>query len=242
MDTKVRFLALVADVLDMDASDVRVDSHFFQDLGASSLDIAELSWRIEDDPSWGVGEISDSDLVDMHSVGDVLRYIDDRRQTAPAPVDGRVDVAIGCDHFGCALKAALCSHLTSLGLTVRDLGVDSHLEAVDFPAYAEAVGRMVAEGGADRGILIGETGVGMAIAANKIDGIRAAAVSVPLTARLARRHYDANILCLGAPLLGERVGLLCADGFLSTDFTPDDGGHQIRQISEIERMEKRRQS
>jgi ribose 5-phosphate isomerase B len=82
----------------------------------------------------------------------------------------------------------------------------------------------------------------MAIAANKIDGVRAAAVSDPLTSRLARRHYDTNILCLGAPLLGERVARLCVDGFLSTDFAPDEDGHQIRQIREIERMEKRRKS
>lgn len=241
MDTKARILALVADVLEIETSEVQEGSHFFQDLGASSLDLAELIWRIEDDPSWGIGEIPDDDLVDMTQVGDVIRYIDSRR-TIPEPDRGSVDVAIASDHNGTALKAELVRHLGALGLSVRDLGVESHLEPVDFPEYAEAVAHLVVEGRADRGVLIGETGVGMAIAANKIDGIRAAAVSVPHTAQLARQHYDANILCLGAPLLGERIARLCVDGFLSTPFQPGRDGHHLRQLKEIEEMEKRRSS
>jgi acyl carrier protein len=241
MDTKARILALVADVLEIDTAEVREESHFFQDLGASSLDIAELIWRIEDDPSWGIGEIPDSDLVDMTKVGDVVRYIDSRR-TVLEPHAGSVDVAIASDHNGTTLKAELRRHMEAMGLTVRDLGVDSHLEPVDFPEYAEAVAHLVVDGRAGRGVLIGETGVGMAIAANKIDGVRAAAVSVPHTAMLARQHYDANILCLGAPLLGERIARLCVDGFLSTPFESGSDGHHLRQLKEIEEMEMRRSS
>src|SRR5512136_2612973 len=106
-------------------------------------------------------------------------------------------IAIGADHAGFVLKQHLCRSLELQGYEVIDAGTGSP-ESCDYPDFAVAVAHAVAEGRAERGILVCSTGVGMSIAANKVPGIRAALVSDEQTARLARQHNDANVLCLAA--------------------------------------------
>ena len=145
-------------------------------------------------------------------------------------------VAIGADHAGFLLKEHLKDTLQRLGHAVDDHGTDSEA-AVDYPPFCLAVGRAVAEGRADRGIVIGGSGQGEQMAANKILGARAALCNDLYTARLSRQHNDANVLALGARIVG--FGL--ADEILTVWLdTPFEGGrHQRRidQIAEIERQQ-----
>jgi ribose 5-phosphate isomerase B len=148
-----------------------------------------------------------------------------------------VRVAIGCDHAGFPLKVDIVAFLGAEGHEVLDLGTDSE-EPVDYPDVCAAVGRAVAEGRADRGIVLGGSGQGEQIAANKVPGIRAALCNDPHLAELSRRHNDANVLALGgrivAPPLAEDIVRL----WLATPF---DGGRHARrvgQIAEIERGER----
>jgi ribose 5-phosphate isomerase B len=148
-----------------------------------------------------------------------------------------VRVAVGCDHAGYPLKVVLDAFLRDDGHEVLDLGTDSD-EAVDYPDVCAAVGRAVVEGRADRGIVLGGSGQGEQIAANKVAGVRAALCNDLHLAELSRRHNDANVLALGArivapALAGEIVRLWLA--------TPFDGGRHARrvgQIAEIERGER----
>lgn len=142
-------------------------------------------------------------------------------------------IALGCDHGGFALKQELMKHLSERGLEFKDLGTYSE-ESCDYPIYAEAVGRAVVSGQCDRGILICGTGIGMSIAANKIDGIRAANCGDCFSAEYTRRHNDANILCLGARVLGSGLALMIADIFLDTEF---EGGRHQRRVDMITKLE-----
>lgn len=148
-------------------------------------------------------------------------------------------IAIGSDHAGFVLKGAVVAHLREAGHDVEDLGTDS-TEPVDYPPICAAVGRKVAALGAEHGIVIGGSGQGEAIAANKVFGVRAALCHDEYTARFARKHNDANVLAFGARLLATELALDILDVFLATPF--DGGRHATRvaQLAEIEAEEARR--
>lgn len=242
-DVTTRLLNLIADVLEIDPSAVRVQAHFFNDLGASSLDIAEMVWRIEDDESFGVGEIPDEILENVRCVQDVVDYIQGRGQlTGPTsgvmPVHARLGIA--SDLAGYPLKQMLNRFLSDdLKVAYRDLGpADS--SPVDYPDSAEAVARAVARGEIEQGILVGGSGIGMSIAANKIPGVRAAVAGNVVSAMFARKHHDANVLCLGGRIIGDDIARQCVSTFLSTPFSPgEDGRHQrrVERIADLERSQ-----
>ena len=142
-------------------------------------------------------------------------------------------VAIGSDHAGFFLKEALESFLEQEGVGVIDLGCDSP-DPVDYPDFAQAVAERVARGEVDRGILVCGSGIGMSIAANKVPGARAALVSEPLSARLCREHNDANVLCLGARLIGEDMARECIRAFLATAFAGGRHGRRVGLITSLE--------
>jgi ribose 5-phosphate isomerase B len=136
-----------------------------------------------------------------------------------------VRVALGCDHAGFELKEVLAKRLVELGHEPEDLGTYG-TEAVDYPDIGAAVGRVVARGEADLGVCCCGTGIGIAMAANKVPGVRAAVAHDVSTARLAREHNDANVLCLGARVVGAVVAADALDAFLSATF--EGGRHQAR--------------
>lgn len=135
-------------------------------------------------------------------------------------------IAIAADHAGYPLKELLKTELEARGFTVRDLGTHSE-ESVDYPDFGQAVGEAVAGGDAARGVIICGTGIGISIAANRIAGVRAALCHDATTARLAREHNDANVLAMGARLLGPEVAMDCLRAFLYTDF-PGGERHERR--------------
>lgn len=141
-------------------------------------------------------------------------------------------IGIGCDHGGFELKKAIMTHLRERGLEYKDFGTFTQ-DSCDYPDYARAVAEAVAEGVCDRGILICGTGIGMSIAANKVHGIRAALCGDCFSAKATREHNDANILCLGARVLGEGLALEITDIFLDTEFSGDQ--RHIRRIAKIEK-------
>ncbi len=140
-------------------------------------------------------------------------------------------IAIGSDHGGFALKQALMKHLDERGLEYRDFGTYSEASC-DYPVYAKAVAQAVAGGECSRGILICGTGIGVCITANKVPGIRAALCGDCFSAEATRQHNDANILCMGARVVGEGLALRIADIFLDTPFSEDE--RHKRRISMIE--------
>ncbi len=142
-------------------------------------------------------------------------------------------IAIGSDHAGFALKHAVIGHLTDRGHDVDDQGTDSE-EPVDYPMICAGVGRTVVRGEADLGIVLGGSGQGEAIAANKVHGVRAALCHDELTARLARQHNDANVLSLGGRLLGTTLALAIVDTFLATSF---DGGRHVSRVQQLSAIE-----
>ena len=140
-------------------------------------------------------------------------------------------IAIGSDHGGYTLKKALMAHLDKRGLEYKDFGTYSEASC-DYPVYAKAVAHAVADGECERGILICGTGIGVSITANKVPGIRAALCGDCFSAEATREHNDANILCMGARVVGEGLALKIADIFLDTPFSNDE--RHIRRISQIE--------
>ena len=140
-------------------------------------------------------------------------------------------IAIGSDHGGFELKKKLMEHLSERGLEYKDFGTYSSASC-DYPVYAKAVARAVASGECDRGILICGTGIGVSMTANKVHGIRAALCGDGFSAEATRQHNDANILCMGARVVGEGLALKIADTFLDTPFSNDE--RHIRRISMIE--------
>lgn len=143
-------------------------------------------------------------------------------------------IAIGSDHGGFSVKEIAKPHLEKLGYEVIDFGTNTP-DSCHYPIYAEKVARAVASGEVDKGILICGTGIGMSIAANKIPGIRAAAVSDCFTAKATRQHNDSNILCLGERTIGPGLALMLMETFLSTEF--EGGRHQTR-VDMISALEK----
>lgn len=142
---------------------------------------------------------------------------------------GAVRIAVGSDHAGFPLKQVLIAHLAGQGHEVADLGTDSE-EPVDYPEYGAAVGRVVAGGEAELGVCACGTGIGIAIAANRIPGIRAAVVHDVTTASLARQHNHANVVCLGGRTVGEATALDALDAFLAA--SPQHGRHD-RRVEEL---------
>lgn len=142
-------------------------------------------------------------------------------------------VIIGSDHAGVRLKEAVSDHLRSAGHRVEDLGTFTEAP-VDYPPICAAVARGVVRGPADVGIVIGGSGQGEAIAANKVRGVRAALCHDEYTARLARRHNDANVLSLGARVVATELALDILDVFLATPF---DGGRHLERIAELTAIE-----
>jgi ribose 5-phosphate isomerase B len=134
-------------------------------------------------------------------------------------------IAVAADHGGYPLKAEIMTHLSAEGHEVTDLGCNSATESVDYPDYAVLVARAVVSGSADFGIALCGTGIGISIAANKISGVRAALVHDLTTARLAREHNNANVLCLGARTTDSALALACVDAFLKAQ---PEARHQAR--------------
>ena len=148
-----------------------------------------------------------------------------------------VRIAVGSDHAGFALKSHLAGVLGSLGHDVTDLGTDSDAP-VDYPKYCAAVGREVVSGAADRGIVLGGSGQGEQIAANKVHGVRAALCNDLFTARLSREHNDANVLAIGARIVAFGLADEILRVWLSTPFKGGRHVHRIEQIAAIEQEEQ----
>ncbi len=135
-------------------------------------------------------------------------------------------IAVGSDHAAYVLKSVVVAHLLEAGAQVEDLGTHDATTSVDYPDYGAAVGRAVVTGGADLGVALCGTGIGISIAANKIEGVRAAVITDATTGRLAREHNHANVVCLGARTTGPQTILDALDAFLCA--TPQDGRHLNR--------------
>lgn len=142
-------------------------------------------------------------------------------------------IAVGADHAGYVLKQSLAARLGDLGHSVVDLGTDSE-EPVDYPEFGAAVGRAVVGGVAELGVCVCGTGIGIGMAANKVPGVRAAVVHDVTTARLARMHNHANVLCLGARIIGEQVAKDALDAFLEAQ---PAGGRHDRRVAELAGLE-----
>jgi ribose 5-phosphate isomerase B len=143
-------------------------------------------------------------------------------------------IALGADHAGFQAKENIKQYLESAGYVVSDTGTWSE-ESVDYPDFAIKVARRVQQGQDDLGILVCGTGIGMAIAANKIEGVRAAVAHDALTARMSREHNDANVLALGARVLGEHQIIEVAVSFLGAQFA---GGRHRRRVDKITELDQ----
>jgi ribose 5-phosphate isomerase B len=139
-------------------------------------------------------------------------------------------IAIGSDHAGVAYKAMLAAYIREMGHDVRDFGAATE-DPVDYPDYIRPVAEAVARGEYDRGIVLGGSGNGEAIVANKVRGIRCALCWDATTARLARQHNDANIVSIGQRVVGAETARDITRIFLTTDF---DGGRHAKRIAKIE--------
>lgn len=139
-------------------------------------------------------------------------------------------VVIGSDHAGFEQKQRLAQHLTDAGMTVTDVGTTDGEESVDYPDFAIVAARRVAAGEADFGVLVCGTGIGMAIAANKVHGVRAANVTTPEFARLAREHNNANVVTVSARFVPTQVNQEIVDTFLATPFA---GGRHADRVAKI---------
>lgn len=144
-------------------------------------------------------------------------------------------IGIGNDHSAVKMKEEVVRHLQALGHEVVNFGTDEEVSC-DYPVYGEKVARAVAAGEVERGILICGTGVGIALAANKVPGIRAVVCSEPCSARLSRAHNDANVLAFGSRIIGEEMARMIVDTWLNTPF---EGGRHQRRVDMIMDIERR---
>ena len=138
-------------------------------------------------------------------------------------------IVIGSDHAGFPLKEVLAAYLKEMGLKVVDVGTNGP-ESVDYPDYGVAIANAIKDGKASRGIAICGTGIGISIAVNRHDWIRAALCHDMTSARFCREHNDANVLVLGARMIGEEVAKDCVKSFLETDF---EGGRHQRRVDKL---------
>ncbi|MCZ7631169.1 MAG: ribose 5-phosphate isomerase B [Microthrixaceae bacterium] len=139
-------------------------------------------------------------------------------------------IAVGADHAGFGLKDVIAAHLREQGFEVLDLGTHSG-ESVDYPDFGAAVGRAVAGGDAELGVAVCGSGIGICMAADKIPGVRAGTVHDETSARLAREHNDANVICLGQRLVGETVALAAVGAWLAASF---EGGRHARRTAKLD--------
>jgi ribose 5-phosphate isomerase B len=173
----------------------------------------------------------------------VKRFKLSKRSTVPAPgvKDNAtacrltpVKIAIGSDHAGFQLKSLLARHLTDRGHEILDFGTDSE-ESVDYPLFCAPVARAVVKGDAERGIVLGGSGQGEQISANKVHGARAALCNELFTARLCREHNDANVLSMGARIVAPALALEIVEVFLTTPF---EGGRHVKRLEQISAIEQ----
>jgi ribose 5-phosphate isomerase B len=145
-------------------------------------------------------------------------------------------IAVASDHRGYVIKGKILMMISDLGHQPIDMGTDSP-ESVDYPDFAVKVAQALSSGSVDRGILICGTGMGMCITANKFPGVRACTCHDDLTAEMSRRHNDANVLCLSADLLGDRLVNRMVEAWLKTAF---EGGRHARRVEKIGKIESER--
>jgi ribose 5-phosphate isomerase B len=138
-------------------------------------------------------------------------------------------LGMASDHAGLELKRALAAELEKRGVVVREFGTTTS-DSCDYPDFAHAVGRAIEGGEIERAILVCGTGVGMSIAANRHPSVRAVVCSEPLSARMARQHNDANVLCIGARVIGVGTGIDIVDAFLAAEF---EGGRHAARVAKI---------
>jgi ribose 5-phosphate isomerase B len=141
-------------------------------------------------------------------------------------------IALAADHAGYVLKDEIARWLGEQGHEVEDLGTNSP-ESVDYPEFGSRLSRVVGSGGADRGVAVCGSGIGISIAVNRDPRCRCARVSDPLSAALAREHNDANVLALGARLVGPDMAKACVAAFLGTDFA---GGRHQRRVDQLSQL------
>ena len=142
-------------------------------------------------------------------------------------------IAIASDHGGYTLKEHIKAYLAAQGITCKDFGTDS-TESCDYPVFAKAAAESVASGECEKGIVICTTGIGVSITANKVKGIRCALCADSFSAEMTRRHNNANMLAMGAGVVGRNLAERMVDTFLSTDF---EGGRHARRVALITDME-----
>lgn len=142
-------------------------------------------------------------------------------------------IAIGSDHGGFELKEKVKAYLQEKGMEVKDMGCFDK-SSVDYPTFGHAVAKSVASGESEKGIVICTTGIGISISANKVAGVRCALCSEPLSAKMTRLHNDANVLAMGAALVGDMLAFEIVDTFLGTEFSGEER-HQ-RRIDLIENL------
>ena len=144
-------------------------------------------------------------------------------------------IAIGNDHAATDMKNEIMQHLKDRGCEVINMGTDGY-ESVDYPDYAKKVCDAVNSGEADLGVAICGTGVGISIACNKVDGIRACCCSEPFSAKLSRQHNNSNVLCFGARVIGPELAKMIVDEWLAAEFI---GGRHQKRVDIISEIEKR---
>lgn len=140
-------------------------------------------------------------------------------------------IALACDHSGVALKETIIEYLRENGMEYKDFGCYD-TASCDYPDYARPAAEAVAKGECEKGIVICTTGIGISIVANKVEGIRCALCSDPYSAKMTRLHNDANMLALGAGMLGKNMALDIVETFFNTEFS--QGENHIRRIGKIE--------
>lgn len=143
-------------------------------------------------------------------------------------------IAIASDHGGYQLKEHIKAYLAAKGITCEDFGTNS-TESCDYPIFGRAAAEAVASGRCEKGIVICTTGIGISIVANKVKGIRCALCSEPLSAELCRQHNNANMLAMGAGIVGPNLAQRIVDTFLATEF---EGGRHARRVGLITEMEQ----
>ena len=156
----------------------------------------------------------------------------------PITLTRTMRVAIGSDHAGFQLKGDLCTLLDELRIEYRDFGTFD-TQPVDYPDVIAPVARAVARGDFERGVVLGGSGTGEAIVANKIRGIRCVEAADPVTARLGREHNDANVLSMGARIIGSEVARACLRAFLDSEFAGSRHAPRVAKIAHIEAEEAR---
>ena len=146
-------------------------------------------------------------------------------------------IALACDHGALELKEAIKAHLDEKGLSYKDFGTNS-TDSCNYAVYGELVARAVASGECERGIAICGTGVGISIACNKVDGVRACVCSEPFSAKLSKQHNNSNVLCFGARVVGSELAKMIVDEWINAEF--QGGRHQDRidYIAGIERKNR----